>query len=414
MNIFGIKISNIKKDEVLKKIGDFLVDGKQHYLVTPNPEILLQAGEDEELFYILNHADLAIPDGIGLKFAGWFLGENLKRITGADLVLKILKSAGEKNLKVGIVNWNKGLSNKKDISNSLKQKYPKLNFAVEDVNREEAKLPIGSLASDFLNFNPDILFAALGAPYQEKFIFHNLKKLPSVKLAIGVGGSFDYITEKARRAPKIMRNLGLEWLWRLCGIFSGQKDYNRKKRILKAIFAFPWKFIKWRIILPFLYRNNVACLMYKREGNKYKIFLVKRQNAKDEHWQLPQGGIDKSENLFTAGKRELREEAGTDKFKAVMAEKNLHKYTFDKKISKEEKQMHTGYKGQKQSLFIAEFLGKDEDIKINFWDHLGWKWVDAEKLVREVYFLRQPAAKIYLEKFNTVIASPETSGRSNL
>jgi N-acetylglucosaminyldiphosphoundecaprenol N-acetyl-beta-D-mannosaminyltransferase len=419
MNIFGIKISNITKQEVFKKIDEFLADGKQHYLVTPNPEILLQASKDEKLFYILNQADIAIPDGIGLKFAGWFLGENLKRITGSDLVPEILKIAEEKNLKVGIVNWKKGLSSAKDIEDAMKIKYPKLNYLVKDVERENVETQDFASLQEFF---PQILFVTLGAPFQEKFIFHNFKKMASARLAIGVGGSFDYLTGKARRAPKIMRNLGLEWLWRLFGSFSGQKGYSRKKRIFKASLGFPLKFIKWRFFLPFIYRKNVACLMYKKERIKcavtngvhpnekieYKIFIVKRQDARDEHWQLPQGGIDKEEDIFTAGERELSEEINNHKFCAVAKFKNLYKYKFTNNIAD---QRHQGYKGQRQSLYIAEFQGDDSDIKINYWDHADWAWIDADNFIDKVYYLRKVSSQIYLEKFNIVIArKPVTTG----
>ena len=81
LNILGVNISTLNKKQVLGKIQSFLKDGKSHYIVTPNPEIILQAGKNEELFYILNKASMSLPDGIGLKFASWFMGKNIQRIT---------------------------------------------------------------------------------------------------------------------------------------------------------------------------------------------------------------------------------------------------------------------------------------------------------------------------------------------
>jgi len=74
----------------------------------------------------------------------------------------------------------------------------------------------------------------------------------------------------------------------------------------------------------------------------------------------------------------------------------LYKYKFDKKIGKG----FDGYKGQKQGLVIAEFFGNDSDIKINFWDHSNWKWVDNKNLIQEVHSLRKQSAKIFLDKFS--------------
>jgi N-acetylglucosaminyldiphosphoundecaprenol N-acetyl-beta-D-mannosaminyltransferase len=401
MNIFGIKISNISKPDFFKKIDGFLGDGKQHFVTTVNPEMLMRAGRDEEYFFILNQAELSLPDGIGLKFAAWTMGVNLKRITGADLVPDILKMAEEKKLKVAVVNWAGGLSKAQDIELVLKKEFSKLDFKIIDIeNRGETKFPIENLVS----YAPDILFVTFGVPYQEKFIFHNLPQIPSVKLAMGIGASFDYLTGKTRRAPKIWRNLGFEWLWRLLTIVflkntkGNVYKINRLKRINKAIFSFPLKFLKWRFILPFCYRPSVVCLLYKKEGDKSKILLVRRADEKDEHWQLPQGGSD-GEPIEIAGKRELSEELNCDKFKIIKTLKNLYKYKFSKDMTG---QRWCGYKGQAQSLFIAEFIGEDLDIKINFWDHSDWKWVEAERLVDEVYKVRKESAEIFLEKFNSL------------
>jgi N-acetylglucosaminyldiphosphoundecaprenol N-acetyl-beta-D-mannosaminyltransferase len=92
--ILGVRISNLEKEQLLAKVRSFLVDGQQHFIVTPNPEILLAATRDEELFYILDSADISLADGIGLKIAGWLSGENLTRITGADFSADLLELAG--------------------------------------------------------------------------------------------------------------------------------------------------------------------------------------------------------------------------------------------------------------------------------------------------------------------------------
>ncbi len=387
INILGINISTLKKSEVLKKIEQFLNNGGQHYIVTPNPEIILETEKDEEFFYILNKASLAIPDGIGLKFAAWMMGKNIKRFTGVDLVKSVLQlRITNYQLRIAVINWNSGLSKKENIKKIL-DRY-KLKNLVIDINRN------GKIPQEMVDFKPDILFCTLGAPYQEKFIYHNLKKLPSVKIGIGVGGAFDFLTGKTKRAPKLLRILGLEWLWRLF------KQPKRIKRIYKAVIVFPYKFIVWRFFLPFLYRPNVACLLYKKENNNYKILLAERRDQ-PEHWQLPQGGTD-GEDLITAGSRELSEEIGTDKFKPMASFKNLWKYKFNKNADNYKIKRHLGYRGQRQGLFIAEFFGADSDIKIDFWDHRGWKWVEANNLVNEVHTTRQEATKIFLEKFNNI------------
>lgn len=239
INILGIDIAVLKKREIYENINKILDSQKQHYITTPNPEIILAAQKDPEYAQILNNSDLSIPDGIGLKFAAWNFFINITRLAGSDLTKKILKIAEKKELKIGIVNFIGGLSKDEDIRKALSKNYPKLKFTIDHIQKNE-KL---QECKNILHFEPDILFVTLGAPYQEKFITHNLNNIPSVKLAMGVGGSFDFLTKKAIRAPKIMRIIGIEWMWRLV---AQPGRIERSKRIFNAVIVFPVKFIIWR------------------------------------------------------------------------------------------------------------------------------------------------------------------------
>lgn len=397
INILGVNIDNISKQNLLSRIEKDLEENNFKFLTTLNPEIILRAQKDEEYFYILNKADYSIPDGIGLKFAGIALGKNIKRITGADLSRDILKIAQNKSKKILIVNWKKGLSSKKDIEKMLSAKFPKLKYMIIDGprGRDEWQNIINKKINDFA---PDILFCLFGAPLQEKFIYHNAGKVNSIKLALGVGGAFDFLTKKIKRAPCIFRKLGLEWLWRLL------KQPKRTKRIYNAVIKFTYKFLCWRFILPFLYRPNVVCLLYKKENNKKYILLVERKNDFN-HWQLPQGGTD-SEDIKKAGERELSEELNCDKFEFIKTYKNVYKYKFRQRNEGEKyaknARKHTGYKGQKQSLYIAKFTGKDINIKINFWEHKNWKWVEDGKVLNIVHKCRKEAVEKYLTLFDNI------------
>jgi N-acetylglucosaminyldiphosphoundecaprenol N-acetyl-beta-D-mannosaminyltransferase len=434
VNILGVDLdTDIDKEGLDFKLKEFLLsDDKQRYIVTPNPEIILKAQKDEELYHILNKADLSLPDGFGLKLAGLLVSRRIKRFTGADALLQILSLAEKKSFKVLVVNNINGLSSSDDINFSLREKYPNLKFLIKDVeygdsilkNKKYFSLNLkkkGSLFSfikkaekkinekiDFLfkdevrDFSADILVCNFGAPEQEKFVFHNLKKLPSVKLGIGIGGAVDFLTSKARRAPRVMRFLGLEWLWRLI------LNPRRYKRICRAVFVFSFKVLKWRFINPFLYRKNVACLLYKKEQAPYTALDKKKRDILDDylvllvertedpgHWQLPQGGTDGS-GVKRSGSRELAEELGTSNFVPKKVYKKVYKY-------KSSRRGRYGFKGQKQGLLIAKFLGSDSDIKINFWDHSSWKWVKASDLVDSVYRTRKRATEVFLEKFKNYL-----------
>ncbi len=104
-----------------------------------------------------------------------------------------------------------------------------------------------------------------------------------------------------------------------------------------------------------------------------------------------------------AGIRELQEEIGTYRFRSIKTFSNLHKYQFPNNHGKK----YRNYKGQSQGLLIAEFTGRNKDIKLNFWEYVAWKWVDIDELLESVHPVRQRAIKIYIEKFKNNIINKE-------
>ncbi|MBF8249798.1 MAG: hypothetical protein HW400_399 [Candidatus Levybacteria bacterium] len=241
-NILGVGITNATKKEILeyivKNVENFQ---KKLYFVTPNPEFLVLASKNYSFRSILNKADLASADGIGVILAGKILGKPLKeRFTGVDLVKSVCEEVAEKPITVGFLGGGGGVAEK--TVECLLKKHPKLKvaFVGEEwpdcgLDRNGKKIDAGSLklekitssnsptsnfsalASSFHGLSSkgiDILFVAFGAPKQEFWISENLEKIP-VKIAIGVGGAFDYISGKTPRAPGFIRSIGLEWLFRL-------------------------------------------------------------------------------------------------------------------------------------------------------------------------------------------------------
>lgn len=388
VNILGINISTLNKKDLELSLTAFLDHG-QHYLVTVNPEIILAAHKDEEYFYILNKADLAPADGFGLVLAGLLAGEKIPRFTGADLTPNLLAQASENNWPVSILNWHNGLSQGSDIRETLANKWPNLRFQIIDLERD-IYLP-EEILSSLNRFAPKIIFCTFGAPFQEKTIYHNLTKLPSVNLAIGVGGAFDFLTGKISRAPRILRRFGLEWLWRLI------KQPKRLKRIWRATAVFSWQVFIWRFVRPYIYRKNVSCMLVRKASNGWEVLLVERQES-NGHWQLPQGGTD-GESIEVAGAREIREETGVNQIIIRGVLKNAFKYRFHKSdyrgvINGTPK--HFDYRGQSQSFLVAEMQNPNEEIKIDFWDHQAYHFVPLDNLVKEVHPVRREMAKKFL------------------
>lgn len=233
VEILGVKIDNLSLQEVLEKIKQFLDSPNQHYIVTPNPEFLVAAQKDEKFKEILNYADVAVADGIGLVKAAKFLGQRLQRVTGVDLVWTICELAEQKNSPVYFLGAKELIA--AQAAENLKKYYPNLKIAGAESGGEIIDPSQNDL--DLLNrindTKPLIIFVAFGQVKQEKWIFYHLDKLPTVKLAIGIGGALDYISGRVVRAPKFIRRIGLEWLYRLIW------EPKRWKRIFNAVVVFP-------------------------------------------------------------------------------------------------------------------------------------------------------------------------------
>jgi len=397
LNILGIQLSLAKKEKIKDILKGTLKGTHQFFVTTPNPEIVLKANKDEELHHIINSSDLAVPDGIGLTFASLAMGKKLHRWSGSDITIYLLKYAEKHQYKIAILNWRGGLSSKEEIEKALQENYPKLKYVVESTDREWT-MPYYQKIN---LFQPDIVFVALGSSYQEKFIYHNKNKMLYAKLFIGVGGSFDYLTGKIKPAPRLIKNIGLEWFWRLLNISNFTFPIKRIKRVFSAVVIFPLKFLKWRFINPFIYRKNVACMLYKKVGQNYQVLLLER-SEENGHWQIPQGGTD-GEAIEKAGMRELQDEIGTYKFQTKASFLNLDKYDYTPEINKRTKNKFRNYKGQRQGLLIAKFTGEDKNIKLNFWEHANWKWVDVDKSLSSVHPVRRKSMEIYIKKFKETI-----------
>ena len=202
--IFGVKVDQITLVQAVEQVEAWLKTSKKHYIVTPNPEIIMLAQTDEGFRKILNQADMAIPDGVGLRLAV----PGLKRVSGTDLMLELIKR-GHKTVLAGA---QPGVAQKAaDRLRSLLVGTPTRC----DLFKRSDLFSMGEPDVKQINrLHPDLLFVALGHGKQEKWIVKNLPKL-KVKVAMGVGGALDQIAKPWLRAPKFIQNLGLEWLYRL-------------------------------------------------------------------------------------------------------------------------------------------------------------------------------------------------------
>lgn len=230
--ILGVQVHAVTNQQTLDLIEAFIASGQPHQLATVNPEFVIAAQQDEEFRHIINQAALALPDGIGLLKAAQFLQTTPlpERVPGSDLVIKLAELSHHHGYRIYFLGGWEGVA--EQAIAKLKAQYPKLQVAGFYAG-SPALAENEAIVQRILPTQPDILLVAYGAPKQDKWISRNLARLQT-PVAIGVGGSFDFIAGTAVRAPAWLQRLGLEWLHRLV------MQPWRWRRIWNAVPRFSW------------------------------------------------------------------------------------------------------------------------------------------------------------------------------
>lgn len=271
--LWGVPFHTPRRSEVYDVFSKMLEEEGVHMVFTPNPEIMLTAEETPAYKKILSEAYWNLPDGHGLLWASTFVEESknakytiqiywiflktysflllhkkyLTRIipetvTGSDTFFEIHHLFKEKKTRVFYFGGEGGVE--KQISEVMVKRYPGLlavgscggyPFRSEEENDSILKQIEASRA--------EVVFVALNFPKQEMWIYQNQDRLSKagVRIAMGIGGTFDFAVGKIKRAPRWMQHMHIEWLWRLI------KQPQRANRIILAVFYFPWKVLQQRL-----------------------------------------------------------------------------------------------------------------------------------------------------------------------
>jgi N-acetylglucosaminyldiphosphoundecaprenol N-acetyl-beta-D-mannosaminyltransferase len=259
VDLFGFPIARLDYPEVLDRIAFRLRGDRAFFFVTLNPEMILESKRNPHFHSVLNQADVLTPDGTGILWAAAYLerpfrramparllqiigslllipfhhrgsyGPLRRRVTGADLLPCAMRRAAEEGWKVFFLGAAPGVAMK--AADYFRRLYPTLEIAGAYAGTPDPAED--HLIREKINASgAQLLFVAYGCPRQEVWIARNLPYLRSVKVAVGIGGSFDFYAGRIRRAPRVFRLLGLEWLWRL------MREPSRFNRICNATLRF--------------------------------------------------------------------------------------------------------------------------------------------------------------------------------
>ena len=194
IKILGVPIDNVTIDEVASRTKKLIEESNKSckMIFAPNVEFIMTAQKDKDFFDILQESSLSTPDSIGVIIGAKLQKKKFKqRIPGQAYFRKILETGEKEGWTFYFLGGTQEVVSK--TKENIEKIYPNIKIK---------------------NLKPNVLFVAMGAPKQEKWIYKNRNVL-KVDVATGQGGTFDYEAGRIKRAPVFIQKIGMEWLWRL-------------------------------------------------------------------------------------------------------------------------------------------------------------------------------------------------------
>lgn len=219
VSVLGVRVDRVGQQAALDAMEERIEQWRTgektppcQQIVTVNPEFVMTAQRNAEFRQAINEAALVLADGVGVVWATRWLGKPTpERVTGTDTLAELAKRCAAKGYRLYLLGAAPGVA--EAAAQRLQQLAPGLEiagtYAGSPAPEEEEAIIERVRAAQ-----ADVLCVAYGAPAQELWIHRNLARLP-VALAMGVGGAFDFLAGRQRRAPRFMQRVGLEWLYRL-------------------------------------------------------------------------------------------------------------------------------------------------------------------------------------------------------
>ncbi len=236
IEILGVTVDAVTMQQAVERTENYIEQREPVLIATANAEMIMRATHDRELMRILNGAAMVVPDGAGTVWAARHLGCDMpERVAGYDLAQNLMKLAPEKKQRIYFFGSAPGVAEK--AKKKAEELYPGIQIAGIRNGFFTAK-DEPDIIREIKAAKPDILFAALGVPKQEKWLDAHKDEL-GVPVSIGVGGTLDVMAGVMKRAPRWMQEAKLEWL------FRGMLQPKRAGR-LAVLPRFVWKVLRKR------------------------------------------------------------------------------------------------------------------------------------------------------------------------
>ncbi|WP_394751936.1 WecB/TagA/CpsF family glycosyltransferase [Crenothrix sp.] len=236
INIIGCEIDNLSMEETLQTIEGFIYSGQSHQHVVVNVDKIVKANKDPHLLRIINECALVNVDGMPVVWASYLLGKPLKeRVAGIDLFEKLIQRSAEKAWRIYFLGASEEIVS--TVNHIYQQKYPNISIAGYHNGYWTTEEEPG-LVAQIKNSQTQLLFVALSSPQKENFLSTYQAQL-QIPFVMGVGGSFDVIAGKIKRAPPWIQKIGFEWFYRFL-----QEPRRMFKRYFIEDMAFFWLLVK--------------------------------------------------------------------------------------------------------------------------------------------------------------------------
>lgn len=229
VRIYGVPISKMSMDQTVAYLTNVIEQRQPHQVITANPIMVMAAQDDPAYLSMMQRAELIVPDGTGVVWAAKYVGEPVvERVPGYDLIHELMKVGESRSWKVYLL----GASNEviQAAAEKLRTAYPSVKLVgIRDGYFKDEQ--DAEVIQDIVDAAPDILLVGRSAANQEPWI-GKYKKQIGVPVMMGVGGSFDVLSGKLKRAPVLFQKLRLEWFYRLM-----QEPWRYKRMLLLPQFA---------------------------------------------------------------------------------------------------------------------------------------------------------------------------------
>lgn len=211
--VMGMRVDDVTFEESLELIERWIEAREIHRIVTPNPEFAMAARRDPDFLRVLNESSLAIPDGIGLILAARLAGCRIREhVRGTDLVHRAAALCAKRGYRMFLLGAAPGVA--EAAANRLVRDNPGLQIAGTYAGLHQPEHDPETTAAVRRAGRVDIILVAYGGGPQEMWLDRNQAML-GIPCGVGVGGVFNFLSGRSKRAPRVIRDLELEWAYRL-------------------------------------------------------------------------------------------------------------------------------------------------------------------------------------------------------